>query len=240
MPIRFVCPLGHPLIVPDELAGTQGQCPTCRQRLVVPVADPSASPPAADLVDAPPIQRADSPGNSDPLVGVEPGAVALPPPLPPVVTPAADHYVADASWRYRTYAVAVGFGMAGLAGAWLALAALQRSPAPAWSWIVLLLSLLQAAYVLWLVSLPDWSTLWIGAAIYLAATAVDALGLGLVLAMPATRALPLGLESVRGSLAGWFGAALFVHAGLAFAAGMITRAWRREYDGWRVEQASQR
>jgi hypothetical protein len=36
MAIRFFCPLGHRLKVPDERAGKKGRCPVCHQRLVVP------------------------------------------------------------------------------------------------------------------------------------------------------------------------------------------------------------
>ncbi|MGE0610023.1 MAG: hypothetical protein AB7O62_23230, partial [Pirellulales bacterium] len=36
MAIRFECPLGHRLIVPDERAGKKGKCPVCRQRVVIP------------------------------------------------------------------------------------------------------------------------------------------------------------------------------------------------------------
>ncbi len=36
MAIRFLCPLGHRLKVPDERAGKNGRCPVCQQRLIVP------------------------------------------------------------------------------------------------------------------------------------------------------------------------------------------------------------
>src|SRR5947208_16725974 len=36
MTIRFLCPMGHPLAVPDNRAGKKGRCPVCRQRVVVP------------------------------------------------------------------------------------------------------------------------------------------------------------------------------------------------------------
>lgn len=36
MTIRFLCPLGHPLAVPDGRAGKKGRCPICRQRVYVP------------------------------------------------------------------------------------------------------------------------------------------------------------------------------------------------------------
>jgi hypothetical protein len=36
MTIRFLCPMGHPLAVPDNRAGKKGRCPVCRQRVIVP------------------------------------------------------------------------------------------------------------------------------------------------------------------------------------------------------------
>ena len=43
MPIRFYCPLGHRLVVPDERAGKKGRCPQCHQKVYVPVANPRSS-----------------------------------------------------------------------------------------------------------------------------------------------------------------------------------------------------
>jgi hypothetical protein len=36
MAIRFFCPFGHRLKVPEERAGKRGRCPICRQRFIVP------------------------------------------------------------------------------------------------------------------------------------------------------------------------------------------------------------
>ena len=43
MAIRFLCPFGHHLVVPDERAGKKGRCPVCHQRVYVPVANPKPS-----------------------------------------------------------------------------------------------------------------------------------------------------------------------------------------------------
>src|SRR5438105_15003552 len=56
MTIRFLCPMGHPLAVPDNRAGKKGRCPVCRQRVVVP-RPPGGAPisddDAADLLAEP-------------------------------------------------------------------------------------------------------------------------------------------------------------------------------------------
>src|ERR1700722_16465157 len=43
MSIRFYCPLGHRLQVPDARAGKKGRCPLCQQKVIVPVSDPRPS-----------------------------------------------------------------------------------------------------------------------------------------------------------------------------------------------------
>lgn len=40
MPIRFFCPFGHLLVVPDHRAGKKGRCPTCDQKVYVPAPTP--------------------------------------------------------------------------------------------------------------------------------------------------------------------------------------------------------
>lgn len=43
MSIKFVCPNGHRLVVPDHRAGKKGRCPVCHQRLYVPEPVPKTS-----------------------------------------------------------------------------------------------------------------------------------------------------------------------------------------------------
>ncbi len=43
MSIRFYCPLGHRLQVPDARAGKKGRCPLCQQKVIVPVSIPKPS-----------------------------------------------------------------------------------------------------------------------------------------------------------------------------------------------------
>lgn len=43
MAIRFLCPFGHRLVAPDHRAGKKGRCPTCQQRVIVPVPTPRPS-----------------------------------------------------------------------------------------------------------------------------------------------------------------------------------------------------
>lgn len=128
------------------------------------------------------------------------------------------------------YGVAFAAGALAILGAWPALAAVGRSPARAWMWIVLGMSLMELAYALWLAGLPDWSTLWVGRWLALAWSAIYALALLAALAMPVSNALPLGLDEVRSGLALWAATLATLHAVLAAAAGWIAVRWRREYE----------
>lgn len=52
MTLRFLCPLGHRLAVPDHLAGKKGRCPVCKQKVYIPelAAVAEQSPPSGDSV----------------------------------------------------------------------------------------------------------------------------------------------------------------------------------------------
>lgn len=59
MPIKFLCPNGHQLTAPDNLAGRPGKCPKCNTPFVVPkpdVEEPAAEP-AAETPAEPPTEE---------------------------------------------------------------------------------------------------------------------------------------------------------------------------------------
>src|SRR5687767_7626737 len=75
MAIKFLCPFGHRLKVPDEAAGKKGRCPVCGQRVYIPIIEPptpiapgSGPEPLADVSSAPQVETPP-----------EPPPVALPP-----------------------------------------------------------------------------------------------------------------------------------------------------------------
>src|SRR5207248_1536431 len=55
MPIKFLCPNGHQLNAPDNLAGKPGKCPKCHTPFVVPKPDeqPEAAAEAGDVGSPP-------------------------------------------------------------------------------------------------------------------------------------------------------------------------------------------
>jgi hypothetical protein len=52
MPIKFLCPNGHQLTAPDNLAGRPGKCPKCNTPFVVPKAEPEAPPAEAPAAES--------------------------------------------------------------------------------------------------------------------------------------------------------------------------------------------
>lgn len=61
MPIKFLCPNGHQLTAPDNLAGRPGKCPKCNTPFVVPKPEPespSAESPPAPAAEAPAAETA--------------------------------------------------------------------------------------------------------------------------------------------------------------------------------------
>lgn len=260
MPIRFLCPMGHPLVVPDDLAGTEGRCPTCRQRVLIPVTDPDVAetknaasfPEAIQPVDVLATRSAHPPAISEPpawsgLAGeladeVEPPSAAnpvdsapiLPPPLPKGL---ADRYVAPPERIRLAYGIAVIAGVLAFVTAMPAFGELQHPPAPGWVWILILLWLVQVGYAFWLASLPDWSTVWLGMVLYALLATLAAIGLVVAIATPTTRTLPLALDDVRQSLAPWSAMLLLFDGALACAAGWISARWRREYVAARTLRA---
>jgi hypothetical protein len=159
---------------------------------------------------------------------LEPSAV-VPPPAPVSVPLATYRYVAPPERIRQAYAVAVAAGVLAFVTSLPALGELASPPAPGWVWILIPFVLVQAGYAFWLANLPDWSTVWVGMALFVVLAAIDASGLAIVLATPVDRSLPWGLDEVRASAATWCAAKLALDGGLASAAGWISSRWRREY-----------
>lgn len=84
MAIRFFCPLGHRLVVPDDRAGKKGRCPICHQKVYIPVADPTPS----GRPKRPPKIKADSwESQLEKVIEEELGLKHEPPPPPPPPPP---------------------------------------------------------------------------------------------------------------------------------------------------------
>lgn len=103
------------------------------------------------------------------------------------------------------------------------------SGAPAWAQVVLVLCLLQVVYIVWMVSLPDWSTVWILMLVYGALSAAYGFAFAVSLLTPRDQEMMLGLDAVR-RLTPWWSAAMVLLTFLAaFLCGRTSSRWHRTY-----------
>ncbi|MBI1903528.1 MAG: hypothetical protein HYS13_20690 [Planctomycetia bacterium] len=371
MTIRFLCPMGHRLAVPDERAGKKGRCPICNQRVYIPRPDPLAAkadkkhdkhpaptatsqlpgesaaidepdevvpwdeatagqpdfalpaPASAPEADSPPPTSKPLPSNiiarpvppltlGDVLGWGTPGpaqgspppappdgppilplptpvsaerplavpvlpaqgthfcngpheipeiilppalpdpspAPAIPPPVvdvpaaPPPAAPVAallpavveepqplEGYEADAGKVQTVYMLAAALAALTVFAAAPALRHMNLSDAPGWARAVLILSALQLVYVVWMVSLPDWSTVYIGMIVFAIVSAAYGVAWALVAFTPTSRPINfLDLDEVRRSAAGWCLVVLLLGALCTYACGRFSGRWRREFE----------
>lgn len=252
MPIRFVCPFGHPLVVPDERAGKRGRCPVCRQRLIIPTPDDNS--PALERL---PWKRAwpDEPiavdgsdanteggtgggpsSGSNPLTHESPAGSIDAPPVPALTNVFARleseqfQFAHDGRRAWRARLLAVALLALAIFSAAPAFAYLDGASTAAWCWIVLIVSGLVGTVALAVLWLPDWSTLWIATWLTGLSAAAYFVALSAAIVAPADRPLPIGLEVVRTSAAGWSGLLVLLSSALGYGCARLSGSWRGDYD----------
>ncbi|MDZ7615708.1 MAG: hypothetical protein U1E05_01815 [Patescibacteria group bacterium] len=102
--------------------------------------------------------------------------------------------------------------------------------APGWARIVLLLAALQAVYVGWMLSAPDWSTAWVVMLVFAGVSAVYAIATAMAIATPPDKAMPLGLGEVRYSARVWCASVLAVMSLCTYLAGRFSTRWHRSFE----------
>lgn len=117
----------------------------------------------------------------------------------------------------------------------IALPALEHlglSGAPPWAWVVLLLVVLQSAYAMWVVALPDWSTVWFGSLMFGLTSATHLAGLALSVILPQGNFL--GLPSGSWATPVWCTLVTIVTAAMAYGCVRISRPWRVAYEAYKA------
>lgn len=336
MAIRFLCPFGHHLVVPDNRAGKKGRCPECQQKVIVPVPNPVSSKQVQaaqaagkqeekedldpwdafvdDLIGAdrtpggqqlgfdtemlpppvnspakkpsPPTPKSSSKDNpptppaapkASPSKPAAPQQVAVPqppapqppapqppapkprqsvpvPPPPPrrsnppsasmaqaeepqqhdqnlveprKVEPRLQGYRPDRDSLHTVHWLAI---VLALVTAFSAMPVVQHwnlAVAPVWAQVVWLLVVCQLVYIAWLVSLPDWSTAWMGVLVFTPIAAIYCGVMAIALATPLGKTLVLDLADVRDLAAGWSAANMMLMALMSFACGRVGSRWHR-------------
>lgn len=320
MTIRFLCPRGHKLAVPDNLAGKKGRCPICQQRVYIPVpelADTTDVAPAADVSSG----LSERPGRGITGTTGEPMADAhrspewpthavppLVPPLgplpdvaatlpPPVAQPRAvtsletataptdghfgpppvpnsdfrvphsdvpppppedlrsaqndgpqelaviideaeepEGYQADPGKVQTTYMLALALGALTLLCAAPALRHPNLIEAPNWARVVLVASALQLIFICWMVSLPDWSTVWICMVVFAFVAALYGVAWAVITFTPDYMPVNfLDLDEppdnpVRTRAGPWCFVMLMLATLLTYACGRFSGRWRKQYE----------
>ena len=103
------------------------------------------------------------------------------------------------------------------------------SSAPSWAHVVLLLCVLQSFYIVWLVTLPDWSTVWTMMIVYGAASAIYGFAFAVSLLTPRDQELMLHLDTVRRLTPLWTAAMVLLTFLAAFLCGRTSTRWHRAY-----------
>ena len=127
--------------------------------------------------------------------------------------------------------LAVGLALAALFAAAPAVRYWNLAAAPDWARLVLAMSAMQLIYIVWMVSIPDWSTVWVGMLVFALVATVYGAGLAVFMYTPADAPLVLELgEAARYSAAGWCAAVVLLTTMMTFVCGRVSATWRRSYE----------
>jgi len=213
----------------DELLGTvataqSGPLPGQRQGAVsIVVSPPPRATGASQTASA---SEVVSPASTL-LVAASSAASARLNPSIPVASPAPRPMRLDRHWIQTVYWLAFALAAVTLFSAAPAMRHLNLLAAPTWARVMLLVATLQFAYIIWMVLVPDWSTVWIGMIVFAVVAAMYGM---MVLAAWLTAAgnpLPFELAGSRATVAGWSAAVTLMNGLMIYVCGRISAAWRR-------------
>jgi hypothetical protein len=229
MPIRVTCPAGHALYVDELRPGEAVRCPQCE------AADEALSAVAKTWPSPPPPRPGNPLGNPPrPTVPVSAPRPAVPvsvprpkrraPALPANVEGPAAGKISAVRLLAAGLALAVGLSLAPLAwlGQW------DPAAAPDWARAIVLLATLQAAYIAWMLTVPDWAGARVLMLVFAAGASLYGAALAAALTTPLDHPMLLGLGAVRREAAGWCGLMLAVMSLAAWLSGRLSARWRQE------------
>ena len=143
--------------------------------------------------------------------------------------PWAPGYRPEPRRRLQAYAVGLGLTLLSLMQLWPLRNHTDLALLPGWGRAVLVIAMLELAYVAWIVTVPDWSTLWI--AMFAFGTVATAYGvaLGVTVMTPRGSSMWLDLDELRDSARGWCTAMVILTVLLTYACGLLATRWRKAY-----------
>lgn len=230
MAIRFTCPSGHRLKVPDEKAGRGMLCPICQESVTVPErSESTTSPPEPPPVDETDLAHPEEPTGQDDLssLPVSPSV----PPVPPRSDVSVSGVVSAVVPKGRD---PIPWGVAAALFAVLAYSILpawghlRDVPMPFWVRALLGASVLQAVFVVWMLTVRHWAAMAIVTALYALASTGYATIAVLAFVARSNQAIPWGLEPIRSRAAVWSATVLAVYSLATYLAGAATIHRRRD------------
>jgi hypothetical protein len=129
--------------------------------------------------------------------------------------------------RATVYRIAAGLVFVSVFSMWPALRYWDLGVAPGWARGVLLVAILQLAYAAWLVSIPDWASLWSTMFVLAIVATLYGTAAAMTLATPMEHEPPLGLQSVRHAAPGWCFCVMLLTISAAYLCGHAAQRIRR-------------
>lgn len=242
MTIRFLCPTGHSLSVPDDWAGRRIRCAACKETVFVPGAPKAGPSQREERASKRPVPPPLPPGRGP----IGPPAAEPPPaqtkcsPVRRLLVPErpgrmpADVYRVDRGrlatlrWLALILALVVAFSVAPVFYDYAS--RLNPATAPDWARVAVLLAVVQAGYIAWMLNVPDWASVWVVMLVFAAVAAIYAVGTAVALATPLEDPIWLEMGEVRTSARAWCGSVLLAMALATYLCGRTATKWRRSFE----------
>ena len=107
----------------------------------------------------------------------------------------------------------------------------NMATAPGWARVVVLTATLQAAFITWMLTAPDWASLRVVMLVFAAGTSLYGAALAAALTTPLDHPMLLGLGAVRHDCAVWCGVMLVIESLAAWLSARLSARWLREHSG---------
>ncbi len=221
MTIRFQCPSGHRLSVSDDMAGRTIRCARCKKTAEVPKETAPKPPPLPRKKPSAEPEEESEPKPKGPSLWSRWSTRAE---NGPVETYAADQgTIRSVRWLGLFLAIVIVFSL--LPVAWKM--HWNLATAPGWARLVVLLALVQAAYVAWMSNRPDFTTVWVVMLVFAAVATLYGSATAMAIATPRDQPMLLGMAEVRYTAGTWCCCVLLAMSLATYLCGRTATKWRR-------------
>jgi len=129
----------------------------------------------------------------------------------------------------RVYWVGIGMAVVAIVAAIPAFSFLPFGEAPTWARVVLLASVIQLAYVGWMMLVPDWSTVRTTMFVFVGVAAAYGFAMATAIATPPGARVTFEMGPVRTEAIRWCFVVLAMLAVATFFSGRLAFRWRKGY-----------